>query len=241
MNKQSYLDTLSNALSHLSDHERSEIVSDYDSHFESAYEDGLDDESIIKGLGDPEVLAQKYLVEPIQTKEEDVFDIGAEEVEAVSDVEEQPTMQEVAVPVSNKEQTHSKNQSNTYEAPKNQQNTQVRSKGRSPLGSVLIAFLLIFFNLTFVLGPFIGVWGVWFGGFVAGIAFVVEGIKMIVLASTVNSYSVGLSEITLIAQIGFYLTTGGFLTLLMIKAAKGLGLLTKKYALWNAKVVKGEA
>lgn len=230
MDKKSYLDALSNALSHLDEEERNEVVSDYDSHFDSAYEDGMDDEAIISSLGEPDLLAQKYVVKTeeltAETGSEDtVIDVEVND-EVVESVEQ---VQEEAAP-------------NTgQQVPYNSQPQAVKKTGRSPLGALVIAGLLIFINLTFVLGPFIAVWGVWFGGMVSGVAVVAEGIKMIVLASTVNSYSVGLSEITLIAQIGFYLSFGGCLTLLMVKAAKGLGILTKKYVLWNVKMVKGEA
>lgn len=234
MDKKSYLDALSTALDHLDDEERNEIVSDYDSHFDSAYEDGLDDEAIILSLGEPLQLAQKYV-----TKTQEVVDETTLEAQAENQVVEEAPVQ-VLASSSQGEADQSTNEQQ-QQVPYNSQPRPVQSSGRSPLGALVIAGLLIFMNLTFVLGPFIAVWGVWFGGIVTGVAVVAEGIKMIVLTSTVNSYSVGLSEITVIAQIGFYLSFGGCVTLLMVKAAKGLGILTKKYVLWNVKMVKGES
>lgn len=250
MNKNAYLSQLRTLLTGLSEEDIQEVLSDYELHFQYAYEEGLTDEAIIESLGPVETLAKQYnQLKPVDhsaitSDAEIVEDEISEELsvdEAIIDVE--------PVPVENSPHTEFSQNAQRIQKPvhsieshssNHTQSNQIQNKGRNPLGSLFIAVLLIFLNVTFILGPFIALWAVCFSFFIAGLAFVAEAIKMIVMTSTVTDYSAGLSEVTLITQIGFYMTFGSCVSLLMVKLAKAFGILTKKYVLWNVKLVKGE-
>ncbi|MFJ8264018.1 HAAS signaling domain-containing protein [Rummeliibacillus sp. NPDC094406] len=99
--------------------------------------------------------------------------------------------------------------------------------------AVWAAIGLGFFNLVIVLGPFIGLLGVVFAGWVAGVSFIVS--PLLVLVNTVN----GTFEIfDLFASIGLC-GLGLFIILGMFFVTKWLTKGFVKYLKFNVSLVKG--
>jgi len=221
-NKQDYIELLRVELTTLGVNDIDDIIADYRMYFEEAENDGVSANEFANKLGSPKQVAKQYIkINQNDFEQEKVIDTSVVDEPKSTDKKHTP------------DQTSSK-----AEGPKNttQQDTKNR---RTPLASFIVFCGLAFLNLTFVLGPFIAIWATWFAFFVAGIALVAESIRLIVVTSMADYVAIGISGMTQFAQIGFYLTFGMFLVLIMLKAGKGLGYLTKKYVNWNVDLVKG--
>ncbi|MDY3973496.1 MAG: DUF1700 domain-containing protein [Veillonella caviae] len=68
MNKEQYLDLLRYYFRQAKTEDVNEILSDYEEHFRSGYEQNLTDEEIIKSLGDPKQIYEAYISEGIITE-----------------------------------------------------------------------------------------------------------------------------------------------------------------------------
>ncbi|WP_298704352.1 DUF1700 domain-containing protein [uncultured Veillonella sp.] len=68
MNKEQYLDLLRYYFRQAKAEDVNEILSDYEEHFRSGYEQNLRDEEIIRSLGDPKQIYEAYLSEGIITE-----------------------------------------------------------------------------------------------------------------------------------------------------------------------------
>jgi len=101
--------------------------------------------------------------------------------------------------------------------------------------SVLLAIALIFFNVTIVLGPVIGLFGAYFGLFVAVIAFIISPLLTISKVVLFNGALFEMFTSIFLCGLGIivvpYLITG---------AKNGYELL-RKYIQWNINIVKGES
>ncbi len=103
-----------------------------------------------------------------------------------------------------------------------------------------------FFNLVFVLGPFIGLWGVIFGFFMSGVALLLSGIAVVfasllmpfgILAAISNS----IWETVAVFGIGLTLgSIGGLLVIGMGLSAKWFYQITLNYLKLNQKVMLGK-
>ncbi|WP_226668981.1 HAAS signaling domain-containing protein [Metabacillus litoralis] len=63
MNKQKFLGELSNQLKSVPQHDRSEMLYDFEEHFKIGIQEGKSEEEISQGLGNPRVIAKDLLVE----------------------------------------------------------------------------------------------------------------------------------------------------------------------------------
>lgn len=68
MNKEIFLQKLKNALSHMSEQEKADILRDYEEHFSAGSESGKSEQDIADALGDPVLIAKSYLSEKIIKK-----------------------------------------------------------------------------------------------------------------------------------------------------------------------------
>jgi uncharacterized membrane protein len=236
LDKTLYLKTLRVALNKLNENAVDkntveDIIADYSMHFDEAIAEGITVDETISRLGSPELVAQKYRQCNGKASTE-------ASTEAPTDAPtEAPTEAPIIkVPKDAINTTHEPSTENSKVSYK-QQHTKVK---RTPLASLIVFCGLAFLNLTFVLGPFIAVWATWFAFIVAGAALLIESARMIIFASMDAYIASGISDITLFAQIGFYLTFGLFIVFIMLQAGKGLSYITKKYINWNMALVKGE-
>ncbi|WNB90793.1 HAAS signaling domain-containing protein [Bacillus sp. NEB1478] len=63
MNRKTYLEALKREISTLPINEQTEVLEDYEEHFEMAGESGRSDEDIIRGLGSPRKIAKELLAQ----------------------------------------------------------------------------------------------------------------------------------------------------------------------------------
>lgn len=93
----------------------------------------------------------------------------------------------------------------------------------------ILAVLLIFFNLIFIVGPVVGILGALFGLLAGG------------LGIAVGSFGVFLTDMAVIDKLSFLglMLSGGLLLLaLMSYLSYGFCVLLKRYILWNIRVIK---
>lgn len=128
----------------------------------------------------------------------------------------------------------------------NPRSSSIQKRGNSPLVSILVACGLAFFNLTFILGPFIALWAVIFSFATVGIAFSFSGALIIfsgifsIPLPFVSVPLVVMGHPTLLFATGFLLVgTGGLLTIFMIYSVRFCGMMTGKYAGWNIRLIRG--
>lgn len=103
-----------------------------------------------------------------------------------------------------------------------------------------------FFNLVFILGPFIGLWGVIFGFFMSGVAFVLSGVLMILASfmmpfGILNTISSSIWESVAVFGVGLVIgSLGCLLTIGMGLSAKWFYQITLNYLKLNQKVMLGK-
>lgn len=114
------------------------------------------------------------------------------------------------------------------------------------LKSLVLFGVLFFFNLIFILGPFIGVWATAFGFIITAIALVISG--LIIVISGLLSFPLSFISIpllimehpTLLFSTGFLLIgLGGLLSIGLVYALQFIGRISIKYARWNINVIRG--
>ena len=101
--------------------------------------------------------------------------------------------------------------------------------------SVAITIGLILFNLIIVVGPFFGLIGVLFGGWVASISFVLSPILFLINIIIYPGIFMMFELFVVIGLCGLGLLIG----ILMFLASKGIFNLTKRYIQFNVQLVKG--
>jgi uncharacterized membrane protein len=69
MNKEQFLSQLRRSLSGIPEEEKKEILYDYEEHFRSGLENGLEEEEIARSLGNPRLLGKSYRIESLLDKE----------------------------------------------------------------------------------------------------------------------------------------------------------------------------
>ena len=111
------------------------------------------------------------------------------------------------------------------------QSTQDNRKGFSLLRAIGLGF----FNLIFILGPALAIFGVVLAGWVVAITFMVSPLAM--LGSTLF---LQYHEFSLTFFVSFILCgLGIFISLGMLKASKGLNNILQKYVNYNLRVIRG--
>lgn len=227
MNKQTYLAKLESLLSSLPGDERAEIMYDYDEHFMNGLADGKTEEEIIAALGSPERIASLYVI--------------------LNDMEGNKTR-------SDKSSTQTNEQSNQdtlkigkpnpyYDQSSKPFDNGVRKNSAG--ASVIVFIALLFFNLVFLLGPYIGGWGVIIGFLATSIGLIVSGIALIIasFAQTVAFVTVPISWLShpaltlgisaIVLSLGCLFAIGTFYMI------KGYVWLTAKYIRFNQRLIRG--
>ncbi|WP_416829276.1 HAAS signaling domain-containing protein [Ectobacillus polymachus] len=185
MTKQQFLNELNRLLVPLPDEERKDILSDYESHIDSAIKNGKSEEEAVKDLGSPRTIA---------------FELG-------TPIEKTDT----ADLISQKETTN-------------------RSVGPN-----IFAFLgMLLFNLIFIVGPALGIAGVFIGLYAASIGFLVTPLGFIMNLFT-HDTPILLMFFVVLAAFSF-----GYLLLWLTNfLAKGYIRLLYWYWKLNVKIVNG--
>lgn len=111
----------------------------------------------------------------------------------------------------------------------------VENASYSTAKSVAITIGLILFNLTIIVGPFFGVVGALFGGWVASISFVVSPLLFLINMIIFPGSFIMFELFVVIGLCGLGLLIG----ILMFLASKGIFYLTKRYVQFNIQLVKG--
>lgn len=108
-----------------------------------------------------------------------------------------------------------------------------RDSNASQMRNVIIFIGLVFFNLTIVLGPALGVIGSFFGLFVTGGVFVISPLLVIVSILLGNGHLFEFFLSLIFAGIGLLLLP------LLLKLARAGSQLINRYIQWNVRLVKG--
>ncbi len=114
------------------------------------------------------------------------------------------------------------------------------------LRGMMIGFGLLLLNLIFVLGPYIGIWGIIVGMVSAGVALAFSGLFMILTTLITLPFALTLPLVfiehpALIGMSsGLMLGVGGILTLLFIWLSKYIIIGTVKYIKWHVNVIRGD-
>lgn len=105
---------------------------------------------------------------------------------------------------------------------------------QSPLRLIILTIALIFFNVTFVLGPVLGLIGAYIGLFVALIVCITSPILAMIKVVFFDGYLFELFAT-------FFLCGLSILLMPYLKTGAKIGYeLLQKYAKWNVNIVKGE-
>lgn len=114
------------------------------------------------------------------------------------------------------------------------------------LRSLLIGSGLLLFNVVFILGPYLALWGLIIGSFAAGLSLMVTSIAL--MASSFFSLSLNISlPLVLIDHTpliflasGLLFGLGGLLTGLVLWPIKYLCIYTAKYVKWQFQLIRGD-
>ncbi|URZ01872.1 DUF1700 domain-containing protein [Clostridium felsineum] len=119
------------------------------------------------------------------------------------------------------------------------------SEGRSAVGAVFVAIALLFFNVIFVLGIYIGIIGAVIGVCVAAFAVTVAGLAVI-LASVFGGWFITYIQTPdIVSRIAVFfggigtLALGLLMCIAMFYVVKIAIVLTVRYIKWNIKVIRG--
>lgn len=120
----------------------------------------------------------------------------------------------------------------------NSNNNIVKHTGDNNNRGLLIAILLVAFNLIVVLGPYISIVGLLIGMYISGISFIFGGIALM-FGNAFNFIGI-ISQPHILTSLGFGigLSSLGVLTIILgIYLSRLLIDLTKKYIGWNIEIV----
>lgn len=114
------------------------------------------------------------------------------------------------------------------------------------LRGLMIGLGLLLLNLIFVLGPYIGIWGVIVGMVTAGAAMVLSGLVLVItslvaLPFTITFPLILIEHPALMAiSSGLLIGIGGFLSLLFVWLSKYIVIGTGRYIQWHVNVIRGD-
>ncbi len=122
---------------------------------------------------------------------------------------------------------------------------------KKPVGVRLIrgffvAFGLLLLNLIFVLGPYIGLWGIIVGFTVSGFALIASGLTLIfAYLFTIPAYLTVPAlliehPVLMLMSSGILIGLGGIFMSLFIWLSKYVCVITGKYAMWHVDVIRGD-
>ncbi len=114
------------------------------------------------------------------------------------------------------------------------------------LRGMMIGFGLLLLNLIFVLGPYVGIWGIIVGMVAAGFALVISGLAMIITTLITLPFAITLPLVFIEhpalmgMSSGVMIGVGGILTLVFIWLSKYIVIGTGKYILWHVTIIRGD-
>lgn len=114
------------------------------------------------------------------------------------------------------------------------------------LRGIMIGFGLLLLNLIFVLGPYVGIWGVIIGFVASGFALILSGITLILAYIFTLPFDITLpillvqNPVMMILGGGICIGLGGVFTSLFVWLSKYLVIGTSKYVLWNINIIRGD-
>ena len=121
-----------------------------------------------------------------------------------------------------------------------------RPLGVSILRAIIIGFGLLLFNLIFILGPYVAIWGAIIAFVTSGIAFIISGVVFILTYFFTFPFNMTVPLLILehptlmLLSGGLLIGAGGILTTLTLWFSKYLCIATGIYAKWNFKVIRGD-
>ena len=259
MNKQEYLNALESLLGSLPPDERQDIIYDYEDHFRNELASGKTEEEIIAALGSPRRIASLYVLYTDMDKSTNTT--NSETTDTLSQVQhapiEQPISQQVEVitppptQVGRPNPYYQDNASETSSQTSSQNTQQMNNQGYMPprgnsgAASVMMFLVMLFFNLVFVLGLYVGGWSIIIGFFAAAFGLIVAGIAMITASLFYVPSLLSVPQFMLDHRA---LLLGGSVIVLSLGALLGIGTLymtkgylwlTVKYIKFNRKVIRG--
>jgi uncharacterized membrane protein len=189
MRREEFLAALKRALGGMSEHERREILYDYEEHFRMGMAEGRTEEQIARSLGNPRVIGKSYAIDVL------------------------------------------------LEEPR-----EGGLRAASVVRAVFASVSLTFFNLIFILGPFLGLVGVMIGLWAGAAALPLSGL-VVFLSPLVNLVAPGfigtsgLSALFLLFA-GVAVTALGLLAVLGMWKLSGLFIrMIAAYVRFNARVI----
>ena len=225
-----------------------EVVSDFEEHFDAGLQNGESEEEICIRLGDPKAIGEQLRQEASQTAEEETNARGQEQAASVSPSPEPrrqfspPPFPEGTAPKGPPPATNQSPPSppppRISELPAGAQNS------GGCLRSFVMFCLLGFFNLVFVLTPWIAAAAALFSMWIAAAALILSGIVCIAVGIIAPftmfdwiALATPLSYFNAI-MAGIALITGGILLFYAITLLnKGFYKLTARYIKWNCKAI----
>ncbi|MNI01475.1 hypothetical protein D3C73_543190 [compost metagenome] len=208
MSKVDYFRELNYRLRGLPERERHNILQVYEELFQKAVENGKREDEIAESLGYPRV-PQWEEPAPAAPKQAD--------------------------------QGYSQPFSPSYEQPRPRPEPAPYThpypvKGESGIKAILVSIALGFFNLIFVLGPFLGICGVIIGLYASSFALTVSPIALLIG----NDWNAGSADVqfSVYAMLAFF-GAGLLLSSLTIWFSKLFFKLTRMYVRFNMKLIKG--
>lgn len=128
-----------------------------------------------------------------------------------------------------------------------EQSTIQTSNTNQVLRGLMVGFALFFFNLIFILGPYIGIWGVIIGLLASGFAAVAAGgailVSMLValpISMTLPAVMIAHPPVLIFISL-LVIGIGSLLSTLLLWIAKITCSLTYRYLLWNLRMIRGES
>ncbi len=182
MEKSKFILKLEALLKKVPEHDRKEMLYDFEEHFQIGFADGRTEDEIAAELGDPNVIARDLLAEYRLTRAESDQSI--------------PNM----------------------------------------FNAIIATISLSFFNLVFILGPVIGILGVYIGLCAAALVMMLS--PLAIIGSIIFNGFHGLLLLIFASMITCSL--GVLLSIGMIYVGKFLYRLILKYIRFNIRVIKGE-
>ncbi len=123
---------------------------------------------------------------------------------------------------------------------------QKKSSANHPVKMLAIALGLFFFNLTFVIAPFLAIWSVVITLIATGFIVALAGVGVLISAflsipmAFISVPTVFLNHPILLICFGFLiLGLGGLLTIANIYCVRFFGMLTARYLGWNIRLIRG--
>lgn len=134
-----------------------------------------------------------------------------------------------------------KDENQNYDSYDNDNNYDKSSSSNDTSRKILLTILLLFFNLVIVLGPFLGIVGLLFGGYVIGASFIIS--SFFILFGGPISFFMTASSPHILTSLSFsigFMALGILEILLFIYLSKLFIKYSAIYLGWNIRLINGE-